>query len=525
MSLLPSKLTDTRTKKATLSSLVSTGAAIAKYPLTYILRPILIMTIGVNALGMFNVVTSFAFAFSIFEIAISSSMNAALYHPLSTQNWGKVRGFLKLYRKLYYFVGAAVIFCSLCTLPFIPGLTAQYEDTSDFWQLLIPYIIFFMVLIGSVSYYFFFLGKRLILNADQRQYIATGYSGVINLVSTVVQIVAVLITKNVIVYAAVVVLFQLLTNVILFKKSQKMFGVVDEYEPIEPEQSEIKTIKMNAVGSFMSFAQYILGNALFPIYLSLYGGLSLVVQYTSYHMIYETLSGLINNALNSIITGIGNAKTNWGNIKAHQTFMNFGFLAFLISSITSVCIFNGLRPFIGFWLGDNMLFQSDLIALLLSISLFVLVNFGTVFGVFDGAYGLMSMMIPSRIVGIVLNIFFSMLFIFILNLGPIGVPLSIIATSVLSYFPWALKITFREVFKVGKTSYIISLCYHIMQFAVILSTSYLISSLIRVDNNLAQFGLNIAISVIISAVILFLCNFKRSSFKWAVRTVRDMIRK
>ena len=101
-----------------------------------------------------------------------------------------IKSLIRLYRRVYRFVGLIVLAVGICLTPFLGFFVREMPEN-------IPHLSFiYMLNIGNASVSYFFAYKATLLYVDQKKYIDAIIRAVVALVASAAQIAVLLFTRN-----------------------------------------------------------------------------------------------------------------------------------------------------------------------------------------------------------------------------------------------------------------------------------------------------------------------------------------
>ena len=113
-----------RTKRALINISVGLINKIFVTLLPFIIRTIMIYSIGIEYLGLDSLFTSVLSMLSLSELGFSSAVVYSMYKPIAEGSDGKVRGLLTFYKQVYRLVGIIILIAGLVLLPNIKWFIA-----------------------------------------------------------------------------------------------------------------------------------------------------------------------------------------------------------------------------------------------------------------------------------------------------------------------------------------------------------------------------------------------------------------
>lgn len=271
---------------------------------------------------------------------------------------------MAFYRKAYQIIGIITLLLGLSLMPFLSLLIKN--NVSDI-NINFIYVIY---LLQSVSTYLLFAYKSSLIRAYQKEYVITVISTAVLFVSNISQILILLTFRNIELYIFIVVIFNLIQNLIVSYKSDKMFP----WSTSKPEQKlsklEIRNILKNCYAIFIYKINGVVIKATDNLVLSKFIGLSIVGIYSNYILIYATFQMLISSIFNAMTASLGDLHAE-GNIDyERQVFSYLNFIVFWISGLMSVGLFVTINDFIQIWLGPQYVL-SQFFVFLLEIEIYI----------------------------------------------------------------------------------------------------------------------------------------------------------
>ena len=154
----------------------------------FISRKLFIQYIGIDYLGINSLFANILSVLSMADLGFGVAIAYSLYKPLAEKDYETIRGLIKYYRKIYNIIAGAIFSIGLLLIPFLDYLV---NLESDIPNLTLYYVIFLAQ--TSVSYLFVY--KAALLNADQKSYIINNLFAATSIVTTALQILAIVIYK------------------------------------------------------------------------------------------------------------------------------------------------------------------------------------------------------------------------------------------------------------------------------------------------------------------------------------------
>ncbi|XZF76231.1 lipopolysaccharide biosynthesis protein [Bacillus sp. AL-1R] len=479
----------------------------------FFVRTVFIYTLGVEYLGIDGLFSSILIMLSLANLGFDTAMVYSLYKPLAEKDTKKVQALMNLYKKAYRLIGMVVLMIGVSLLPFLPNLMNGNTNINNI------NIIYILFLINSVSSYYF-IYKQSILIADQRNHIISKVHSVFTIISNIVQILLLLVTKNFIIVLLAQIIFRITENIYIARKANILYPYIKEKNNQELSKKDKKLFFENLYALLLYRISGVVINGSGNIIMSMFIGIVSVGIYSNYMLIINTINTFLSHLFYSLTASIGNLNVKENEEKKYFIFKVLYFTNFWIYGVCVICLWSLVNPFIRLWLGQQYLFDKYiLLVILLNFFTTGMQNASTTF---RDTTGLFKKGKYRPIFAAIINIGVSVLFVQMI--GIVGVLLGNIVSRLCTYFwydPWVI---YKYVFKRSVKEYFIK---YILYFLLVIITAIIIdfiSSLIQ---------LNIYINIILRGVlcitapnIIFFFAFRKSDeCKYIWNSIRPVISK
>lgn len=411
--------------------------------LPFFAQNIMINALGSEYLGVKGLFTSILQVFSLAELGFGSAIVYSMYKPIADGNEKLINALLRLFRKIYFFVGLIILFLGLVLIPFLP-LLIHGECPSD----LNLTVIYLLYLANTVLSYWLFAYRSSLFSAYQRFDVSSIVYTITAILTNVFQIIVLLVFKNFYFYLVISVIFTVINNLILYYSSKKMFpnlnpdGIVDD--------DTKKEIKEKLKGIWVYKVCGVTRNAFDNIFVSMFLGLKVTAMYSNYFYILSAVSGFLSIIIASLVAGVGNSIKLNSPEKNRCDLEKVDCVYTVISGWCMTCMIGLYQPFIELWVGKDLQFPFP-IAILFGVY-FYLLQIGNIRSLYADAAGLWwenrYRTIAEAIANIVLNLLFVMWW------GVYGVIAATMITIVFGFI-YAAKIIYRCYFKDGLKTYFV----------------------------------------------------------------------
>ena len=198
----------------------------------FIIRTVIIKKLGSEYLGLSSLFTSILQILNLTELGFSSAIVYSMYKPIANNDKTTVCALLKLYKKIYSFIGIIILILGLMLLPFLNRLI-----NGDVPNDINIYILYLIYLINTVLSYFLFAYKTSLLNAFQRNDIISNVNTVLHIIQSIAQLILLLVYKNYYLYVIIQPIITIFNNLICAIVVRKKYP---EYKPEGKVNKEIK---------------------------------------------------------------------------------------------------------------------------------------------------------------------------------------------------------------------------------------------------------------------------------------------
>ena len=266
----------------------------------FVCRIIFVRTLSADYLGVNGLFSNILSVLSLAELGISSAIIYALYKPLAEKNERKIAAIMQFYRKAYAAIGCFVAVVGLAVLPFLNVIIQESPAIKESVYTL------YLLHLGTTVISYFFSYRQSLLTASQRQYIVSGYSYVITIAQSALQILYLLLTHEYIGYLLIQIAGGITYNVWISRKAAKDYPYITDKNieslPKEERKSLFRNIKALAVNKVSG----VLVNSTDNIAITYFTGIGSVGLASNYVLFSKTLDGLVTPLFNALTGSVGN---------------------------------------------------------------------------------------------------------------------------------------------------------------------------------------------------------------------------
>lgn len=311
-------------------------------------RKVFIDSLGTEYLGVNGLLTNILSMLGLVEGGIGVSIIYNLYKPLAEKDTEKITALIQLYKKLYTILAGIVFLLGMAIYPLLGkiikgGTTVKYIG-----------IVYFILIFKSVISYLN-AHKWSLINADQKGYVIAKYSLIFNIVTTIIKIIVLKLTRNYILFLLIETIIFIIQNIYNGNIVNRMYPYIKTKEKYEVDKDtkdnlimNVKAVFLHKIGSYCVFGTD-------NILISAFINIKAVGLYSNYTMIITQLASLLTPIIGGIGDSVGNLIATEDQEKSYDVFKMVFLINFFIYSISAIFLFNLLEPFIDFWLGKGLL--------------------------------------------------------------------------------------------------------------------------------------------------------------------------
>ena len=468
--------------------------------------------LGVNGL-LANVLGLLALA----ELGIGTAISYSLYKPLADKKEDNILSLMKFYRKAYHVIAIIVLILGLILLPFLPWFI---KDTTGIDNLSLIYLIFlFNMVIGYLFSY-----KRTLITADQKNYKITPFLIFFNLLTTVLQIIILLIFKDYICYLLVQTVCILLENVTVNTYINKCYPYLKNIKSAKPiKEDELDDIKINIKSLMLHrVGNYVL-TATDNIVISKFIGIVTVGIYSNYVLIHSAISNFIYMFVSNVTASFGNLIASGDKEKRYSVFKELNFMTFCLYGVSAITLLFVFNPFIEFVFGTK--FVLPFIVVLVIMLNYYLTGINQVPIVVQTAAGVYKYDRYVPLIEAVLHLIISI--ILAQYIGILGV---LLGTFISYLLPLIIKpfVVFKYVFEKNVVNYFRSFVNQILVLILSGFIVWVFVCFISFDSLFMQVLYNFIISLFVPTIIIILFYHRTEEFigsKDRIKFIFSKIRK
>ena len=480
--------------------------------LPFVIRTVMINTLGVEYLGLNSIFTSIISMLHLGELGFGSAFLYALYKPIAEENHEEVCRLLSFYRKIYRIIGTVIFLIGLTLVPFLHIIISK--DCPPDVNL---YVLYLIILGDTAASYLFAAYKQSLLLAHQRADIESKISILLNAFLYTLQILLLVVFKNYYIYIVTKPLFTLLNNIIIATVTKRLYPQYVCRGDISKETKKEMFSKVTALAGHKIGTTVISSSG--SMVISAYLGLTVAAIHSNYYTIMYAVIKVMSMLISSTIAGVGNSLITRTKEKNFELFsvINFGIVALV--TISSACFLNLYQPFMTWWMGEEMLMPWNSVILMVVYYYTWQVRIGVT--LFKDAAGLWQAdrwkPYVTAVVSLVLNI------ALVSRIGLDGVFISTIVCMALINAPWETYALFKNVFRMKTGKFYLKKVYEYLVAIAVCVVSYWACGIVTVENLLLEIALKACVCAVSAVTVFVALTFWTQEFKGCVKMAKDIL--
>lgn len=500
-----------RTKNAIRNA--TTGFFLRFYQMLgpFILRTVMIYTLGMNYLGLNGLFTSILQVLNLAELGVGSAMIYSMYKPIIEKNDQEISALMNLYKKYYRTIGFIILLMGLLITPFIPNLI-NGEVPSD----VNIYILYFMNLFATVLSYWLFAYKSSLLNANQRLDVINKITIVNITFQYVLQVIVLVLFHNYYFYVVISLLSQVFLNITTSIITDKMYPKYKAKGTLD--KVSIQKINRRVRDLFTSKIGEVVVNSADTIVISAFLGLNLLAIYNNYYYIIVSLLALFSILFNSAMAGIGNSLIVESKEKNFNDLKNFTFLISWFGCFGACSLLCLFQPFMELWVGIENILPFDCVICFVIYFYLRVINQTLI--VYKDAAGLWHKDRFRPLITAILNLGLNLILVHFI--GIYGIILSTVISMGLMGFPWLLKNVFTLVFQTKMKEYIKILIRYCIIVIVCCLVTFAVCNFYQ-GNKIMTLIIRAIICLLIPNIIYILVSHRKKEFKYVIGLLDNML--
>lgn len=511
-------MTTNRTRSSFKNSTTALFGQAITIILNFVVRTIFIKTLGAAYLGINGLFTNILSVLSFAEIGFGTAIIYAMYAPLAGKDEIKISKLMNYYAKVYETIG---IFIFISGLVLIPFLHFFINDLSELPKELPSLWIIYLLYLFNTSISYFFNYKRSLIIASQNGHIDSLNQLYFNLIKGVLQIIALFVFHNFLLFLIIQIVCTFLGNYLISKKADKLFPYLALNRDQKIDKIDKDALRRNVFAMSFSKLGSVVITGVDDLLISKFVGIIAMGIYSNYLLLTNTIRIVFIQMLLPVTASVGNYVAEKTDDESHIFFKKL----FFINAYFAICCFIALstliNPFINLIWGKEYVF-SALITFLITFN-FYLDRMRTTSQIFIDAKGLFWPIKWKSFFEAIVNLSFSLYFLLVLKWGIESVIIATIISNLSTNIWWEPFVVFKYGFEKKVSAYYITF----VKYTITLAISYLITCYLQSFFLIyfKDFVIKCIIAILIPNCIIGLLFYKTEEFKYFVSLIKNIIYK
>lgn len=502
-------------KNAVRNALTNIFGQVLILVLNFISRKIFLLILNTNYLGISGLFSSVITMLSLAELGMGTAITFSLYKPLVDKDNELILSLMSLYKKVYRFIGIFILVIGAAITPLVMYMT---EVEIEIPHLKWIYILF--VVNASISYFYSY--NRTLIVADQKEYRLAAIDYVSKLALIFFQMAILVLTKNYILYLFVQIAMTFVQNYLVYQKVRKLYPILLSSDVKQIPGRVLEEIKKNTLAMMMYKLAVVIVSGTDNLIISKSLGTIWVGLYSNYSMVILSVQTICSKMVSSVTASIGNIVAEGNTERSYQVYEVMQYVCFVVYGMCTVVLFVLLNPFVALFLGEEYLISNSTIAAVL-VNFYLLGMQGASSSLRD-AQGIFWQGKLRPLAQGILNLVISLILVFFMkNLTAVFLGTVISRVMTVTWFePYAVhKYGFCDLEKLK------TFVWKYVKYGGIVMSSgmiaFYLANICQV-NSITGFIFKGIISVLTTSILIFLCTFRMSEFRFLIHKMKQFWR-
>lgn len=352
-----------RTEYSAINTSVAVVARITAILMGFVTRVVFTRMLNENYVGVNGLFTDILNVLSLTELGVGTAITYALYRPIAEKDTVRQQQLMKLFRTFYRVTALVVAGLGLCLLPFLDTLMKSRPEVEHLT------LIYLMYLADSVLSYLL-VYKRTLIEAHQKNYVVLLYQTGFLVVQDVLQIAALVLTENFILFLAIRIFCTVLTNILISLQADRMYPYLREHCQERLPAGERSGIFQNIRAMMMHKLGLVAVNNTDNLLISAFVGVASVGIYSNYYLLIGSVRQVLDQVFQGITASVGNLGVRGGRAHMKRVYETAFFIGQWLYGFAAICLYELLDPFVELAFGAGYVFERRVV-LMLCINFFV----------------------------------------------------------------------------------------------------------------------------------------------------------
>ena len=341
--------TKSRTEYSARNTTVALVSRLTAIVMGYLLRVVFTHTLSESYVGVNGLFVDIIQVLSLSEMGVGTAITFALYRPIAEGDTEKQKSLMLLFRKFYRVVAVIVAVGGALLIPFMDVFIKDYENVEHLT------LIYILYLINTVCSYLL-IYKKTLMDAHQLLYIGTFYQTMSWALQDVLQIAALILWHDFILFLLINIATTVLCNVCISVRANRLYPYLKDRQAAPLPEKEKKAIFSNIRAMLMHKVGTVIVNNTDNLLLSAFVGLASVGGYSNYYLLIGSVRQMLNQVYQGITASVGNLGVTEEEGHIQQVFEAAFFIGQWMYGFAFICLYELLNPFIEISFGKQYVF-------------------------------------------------------------------------------------------------------------------------------------------------------------------------
>lgn len=356
-----------REKSRTEYSALNTSAAMTCRILTilagYFTRVVFTRMLSESYVGVNGLFLDIINVLSFTELGVGTAITYALYKPVAEADREKQKSLMLLYRNIYRVVALIVVLTGLAVVPFLDVLIKNKPEVDHLTLIYLMYL-------ANTALSYLYIYKRSLVDAHQKLYIGVLYQSGFLLLQYALQVLALVLTRNYLLYLSIYLLCTFIGNAAMARKADRLYPYLREKQIRPLPRQEREQIIRNIRAMLMHKLGGTVVNNTDNLLLSSMVGIQSVACYSNYFLVIGSVHQVLSQAFQGITASVGNLGVIEDGKRLRRIFGASFFLGQWLYGVAAIVLYEVLAPFVELSFGPQYVFPRD-ITFVLCVNFFV----------------------------------------------------------------------------------------------------------------------------------------------------------
>ena len=310
-------------------------------------RKIFILVLGKEYVGLSSLIGNITVLISLFDLGSAGALTYKLYSAISESDSQKISSYLHFYRR---FCMLSAFLTTAAGLILVPHLEKIVSDFQDLFTLRTVFLIY--ILSNALGY--FFSAEKILLFADQKNYVCQIFSYIFGAITLVAQSAVLVVFSNYVAYLLTGTLLCLAEDFLLRRYVRKSYNDIDFSHNCNIDKSCKKELLHEMINLQPSNIASTLSRTVDNFLVVFLFGVAQNGVYSNYNLLLSYAGMLSVTFVSSISASVGSLGASSSKKHSKKIFGMTNLCSFFLSNICTTILFVMSQDIITLWLGENL---------------------------------------------------------------------------------------------------------------------------------------------------------------------------